>query len=162
MHDQGVILCLLTPIELNCYIDADFCGIWDKKHAQDDPDTTWSMSSFVVFNAGNLVFWQSKLQNMIALNSQKWTDCIIWIHSVRTNIVLPYQWTTSKEDVDKMQTSLIFCRIFESNEANDKISRIPKVWPCEWHINDPMCSMTMSRSSESNPKISSVEIVQCL
>jgi hypothetical protein len=55
-HNKGDMLFPLLPLELTCYVDADFCDTWDKKHLENDPDMAWSQRRFVVFVAGTLVF----------------------------------------------------------------------------------------------------------
>jgi hypothetical protein len=52
-------------------LDAEFCGTWDKKHAQDEPDTVQFRRGFVLFIARYPVFWQSQIQTKIALSSAK-------------------------------------------------------------------------------------------
>jgi hypothetical protein len=56
MRYKGIVLQPTIPLELICYINTDFCGTWDKKHSQNDPDIAQSRSGFVVFLAGALIF----------------------------------------------------------------------------------------------------------
>jgi hypothetical protein len=37
-QDKGIILRPTALMELTCYVDADFCVTWDKKHSEKDPD----------------------------------------------------------------------------------------------------------------------------
>jgi hypothetical protein len=67
-HDKGVILCPVMSLEITFYVNEEFCGTWDKIHAQNEPCTSRSWGGFV---AGAPVFWQSKLQTMIALSTTK-------------------------------------------------------------------------------------------
>jgi hypothetical protein len=65
-QDKGFVLKSKLPMELTSYVNADFCGTWNKKHTENDPDMACLHRRFVVFDADSLVYWQSKLQTMIA------------------------------------------------------------------------------------------------
>jgi hypothetical protein len=52
-----------------CYCDADFSGNWNKHLASFDPSTAKSRSDWIVFYAGCLVIWASKLQTQVALST---------------------------------------------------------------------------------------------
>jgi len=58
----------LTIPTLDCWVDADFAGLYSKeKH--DDPTSVRSRTGFVIALGGNVVLWQSKLQTEIALST---------------------------------------------------------------------------------------------
>ena len=52
-----------------CYVDADFCGKWDKRFASSDPSTAKSWSGCIVFYANCPISWASKLQTQVALST---------------------------------------------------------------------------------------------
>jgi hypothetical protein len=51
-----------------CYYDADFSGNRNREFAPMDPSTAKSRSRLIIFYAGCLVSWASKLQSQIALS----------------------------------------------------------------------------------------------
>jgi hypothetical protein len=54
-----------------CYCDTDFSGNWNREFAPVDPSTTKSQNRWIIFYAGCLVSWASKLQSQIALSTTK-------------------------------------------------------------------------------------------
>jgi hypothetical protein len=52
-----------------CYCDANFPGNWNKAFAAVDPSTAKSRSGWIIFYAGCLVSWASKLQSQVALST---------------------------------------------------------------------------------------------
>jgi hypothetical protein len=54
--DKGLILHPTDPVNLTCFVDADFSGDWDPKSSADDPETAKSRSGFIVFLAGAPLF----------------------------------------------------------------------------------------------------------
>ena len=49
--DRGILFNVSKSHGLECYVDADFAGAWDKEN-HDDPDYVLSRTGFVVFYAG--------------------------------------------------------------------------------------------------------------
>jgi hypothetical protein len=52
-----------------CYCDAAFSGLWNKKFAHHDPSTSKSRSGWVVFYAGCPIIWASCLPTQVALST---------------------------------------------------------------------------------------------
>ena len=55
-----------------CFVDASFCGEWDKtrtEQAMTDPNTARSRTGFVIMFAGIPLVWSSKLQTEVTLSS---------------------------------------------------------------------------------------------
>jgi hypothetical protein len=55
---------------LDCYVDADFAGLWNPDEAE-DPTTLKSRTGYVITFCGCPVLWASKLQTEIAYQQQK-------------------------------------------------------------------------------------------
>ena len=53
---------------MECYVDADFAGAWDKENP-DDPNNILSRTGFVVFYAECPLIWASRMQTEIALST---------------------------------------------------------------------------------------------
>jgi hypothetical protein len=56
---------------VDCYVDADFCGGFDKHGETEDPATARSRTGFVVYVNGIPISWASKLQTEIALSTME-------------------------------------------------------------------------------------------
>jgi hypothetical protein len=63
---NGLILSPSNTFKIDCYLDADFAGLWtqDNKH---DPHCVHSCTSYVMCLSNCPVIWKSKLQTEIAL-----------------------------------------------------------------------------------------------
>ena len=51
------------------YADADFSGLWDRRTAEDEPNTARSRTGFVIMFAGCPIIWISRLQTEISLST---------------------------------------------------------------------------------------------
>ena len=60
-RDKGLIIRPDPDKGLQCYVDADFCGNWDKDQFE-DPSTARSRHGFIVKYASVPLYWMSKLQ----------------------------------------------------------------------------------------------------
>ena len=63
--DKGIIY-KPNDHSFDVYADADFCGLWDKTIAEEDPTTAKSQTGYVVMYAGCPIIWASQLQPEIA------------------------------------------------------------------------------------------------
>jgi Reverse transcriptase (RNA-dependent DNA polymerase) len=59
---EGLIIKPDKKHSFTSYVDADFCGNWDKRIAAEDPDTAKSRTGFLNKYASVPIYWQSKLQ----------------------------------------------------------------------------------------------------
>ncbi len=68
--DKGIYLDPSNDLNLDCYPDADFAGLW--KHEQaDDPHCVRSRTGYVITLAHCPVLWASKMQTEIALSTME-------------------------------------------------------------------------------------------
>ena len=68
-QDQGLILKPnLDALNVDCYVDADFAGLWPHEEKQ-DPSCVKSRTGYVICVANCPVVWVSKLQSDIATST---------------------------------------------------------------------------------------------
>jgi hypothetical protein len=65
---KGVEFNPTKAMELDCYVDADFAGLWNHEDDQ-DPVCVKSRTGYVITLGGCPVLWVSKLQTEIALST---------------------------------------------------------------------------------------------
>ena len=67
---KGLIVKLdpLRDIEITCYVDADFAGLWGVEDPQ-DPACVRSRTGYVFMVSGIPVIWGSKMQTEIAVST---------------------------------------------------------------------------------------------
>ena len=59
-----------TSLKLNCFVDADFAGLWNYEDQQ-DYSSVKSHTGFVITLGGTPVVWASRLQSEIALHTME-------------------------------------------------------------------------------------------
>jgi hypothetical protein len=118
------------------YCDADFSGDWNKHLAPFDPSTAISQSGWIVFYAGCLIIWVSKLQTQVALSTTE-AEYIAMSQSLRD--VLPVMFLVQEIHEKGFQgiciKPYVYCKVFEDNSGALELPRLPKLCPCTKHIN---------------------------
>ena len=66
--EQGLIFKPSKDWKLDCYVDADFCGLWGSEDP-DDPVVSKSRTGFVILLAGCPLMWVSKLQTETSVST---------------------------------------------------------------------------------------------
>jgi len=69
-RDKGIIMRPLSNLQVDCYPDADFAGLYNQEDSQ-DPHCVRSRTGYVILLAGCPVLWKSKLQTEIALSTME-------------------------------------------------------------------------------------------
>ena len=115
-----------NPPPLSCYIDANFCGTWNKQIAHCDPSTSQLRSIFIVFFANSPIFWQAKLQGIISLST---ANSEVVAQSEATQLVksinyLLYEIKT--RGVALLSISEMCCEVFEDSSTSLEISNVLK------------------------------------
>jgi hypothetical protein len=65
---EGLIFSPTKELTMDCYVDADFAGLWNSE-APEDPNCVKSRTGYIITLAGCPMIWGSKLQQMIALST---------------------------------------------------------------------------------------------
>ena len=66
-RERGLIISPREDINIDCYCDADFAGLWSYEDKQ-DPNCVKSRTGFVICVGGSPILWASRLQSEIALS----------------------------------------------------------------------------------------------
>lgn len=71
-RDKGLILKPMPSgnIKIDCYVDADFAGLWNSEDNQ-DPHCVRSRTGYVICIGGSPIIWSSKLQSEIAMSTME-------------------------------------------------------------------------------------------
>ena len=69
-RDKGMLMTPNDHIALDCYVDADFAGLWNVEHYQ-DPTCAKSRTGYVILLGGCPLTWTSKLQTEISLSTME-------------------------------------------------------------------------------------------
>jgi hypothetical protein len=68
--DKGLVLKPTETLNIDCFVDADFAGLWPYEDRQ-DPSCVKSRTGFVICLADCPVIWSSKLQGEIATSTME-------------------------------------------------------------------------------------------
>jgi hypothetical protein len=154
--DCGTIFRPDKSMKVDCYVDADFDGLWKAQHDQ-DPICAKSLTGYVIKFCNVPVLWVSKMQTQIALSTME-AEYIALSHSIRDLIpirealkeilgivmersaVTPPCSSYSKAFKDGTLSSsevLPPSTVFEDNQACLKFAMMPKLSPRTKHIAVP-------------------------
>ena len=127
--NQGTIFNPDLNEGLNCYVDADFAGLWGHEDEQ-DPVSVKSRTGFTLTLFGCPIIWQSKLQAEITLSS---TAAEYVAFSMAMREILPMrallQEIGTKLGLNILNTSLVRSTIFEDNMGCLSLVNVPKMSP---------------------------------
>ena len=138
--DKGMIIRpTKNLLELNLYVDADFCGLFK----QEDPrheDAAKSRTGYIIILGGWPMVWKSVLQDG---SSQSTTEAEYCALSTALRVLLPLQ-RLIKAIVDrcpspKFEGSLLHSTAFEDNQSayylatNQKITNRTRYYLTKWH-----------------------------
>jgi hypothetical protein len=131
--DKGLIFTPTPHIKLDCYVDADFAGLWGYEDDQ-DPVCVKSRTGFVFTIADCPISWTSKLQTEIALSTLG-AEYIALSQAMRELIPLRRLF---REIGDKMSleltNGLLRSTVFEDNNGVLALATAPKLTPRTKHI----------------------------
>ena len=131
--DKGIIYDPKSVKGVECYVDADFAGGWDKADSG-NPEAVLSRTGYVLMYANCPVLWCSKLQTEIALSTTE-AEYIALSQSMRE--VIPFM--TLLQEIDKIfsintNKARFHCKVFEDNNSCISLAKSEKFSPRTKHI----------------------------
>jgi hypothetical protein len=133
--DNGLIIKPTTDLKLNCYADADYCGLFNLEDAE-DPDAVRSRTGYLLTLGDVPVCWSSKLQTSIALSTME-AEYIALATAMRTllplkSILKTMAHSLGLENLLGDQLSIVY----EDNEAALTLATTdpPRMTPRSKHI----------------------------
>ena len=133
--DEGLVLKTTEgPMRFDCYVDADFAGMYGFEDPQ-DPNSAKSRTGYVFTLGDNPIHWVSKLQSTIALSTVE-AEYVALSQSLRE--FLPMRQTATEVcqafQVDIGTTGEIKSTVFEDNNGALSIATAKRVNPRTKHI----------------------------
>ena len=131
--DKGIIYDPKSVKGVECYVDADFAGGWDKADSG-NPEAVLSRTGYVLMYANCPVLWCSKLQTEIALSTTE-AEYIALSQSMRE--VIPFM--TLLQEIDNIfstntNKARFHCKVFEDNNSCISLATSEKFSPRTKHI----------------------------
>ena len=131
--ENGLFFTPNKKFALDCYVDADFAGLWRYEDDQ-DPVSVKSRTGYMLVFAGCPLLWVSKLQMEIALSTTE-AEYIALSQSMRD--LLP----TKELIVEllpqfgiKLENVTTYSTVFEDNQGAIALANAPKLTPRTKHI----------------------------
>ena len=132
--DDGLILKPNANISVDCYVDADFCGLWGTENPH-EVTSAKSRTGFVITFAGCPLLWVSKLQTEVALSTTE-AEVIALSQSMRELIPikdLANELVGSLRMKEKPKYTTL-STVFEDNNGALTLATVPKLTPRSKHI----------------------------
>jgi Reverse transcriptase (RNA-dependent DNA polymerase) len=154
--NEGMLFCPQTPLQIDCYVDADFAGTFSVADKQ-DPVSVKSRTGYVIMYRGAPLLWVSKMQTQIALStmeaeyialSQAMRDLIpirevlkeimTTVFNVAKNIsYVTHTKSAHTENITHEKYNIPSSTVFEDNNACLKFAQMPRLTPRTKHIGVP-------------------------
>jgi hypothetical protein len=165
--DKGMIFTPSGEFQVNCFVDADFAGLWGAEYDQ-DPVCVKSRTGYVITFMGCPLLWASKLQTQIALSTME-AEYIALSTAMRDLIAIREVLKEIRSFVlqvpDSLQNSPAYSmtaktfqllpssHVYEDNDACLKFATLPRMSPRTKHIAIPYHFFRQ--------KVEQLEIVVC-
>jgi hypothetical protein len=136
--DKGLNLKPDKSQGLECYVDADWAGSWQRRSCH-DPLSAHSRTGYGIMYDGCPIIWASKMQPLIALSTTE-AEYIALSTALREVIAVMHLCTHLKEELKKKgfdihhPTPKITCRTFEDNQSCIEIAMNHKTRPRTKHL----------------------------
>jgi hypothetical protein len=140
--DKGTIVRPSTDLNLDCYVDADFAGLYGR-YPDTDSTSVKSRTGFIIKLGGCPVFWKSQLQPSIALSTAE-AEYVALSQSVR--VLLPMQELLKEilaiVDVPsefRSVASTVRATVFEDNNSalqlatTHRVTNRTRYYAVKWH-----------------------------
>jgi hypothetical protein len=131
---QGMTFKPDSTMQLNCYVDADFAGLWNVEDDQ-DPVCVKSRTGYVLTLGNCPLLWVSKLQTEIALSTTE-AEYIALSQAMRDLIPMRslLQEIGTKLNLEFAKPALVHSKVFEDNNGALTLANAPKMNPRTKHI----------------------------
>jgi hypothetical protein len=132
--DQGLLFTPTEQLSLDCYVDADFAGLWGYADDQ-DPVCVKSRSGYVMTLGGCPIHWTSRLQQEIALSTTE-AEYISLAQALREFIPMRRAFEDMLKALELTTEYPIVVKsvIFEDNNGAISTATTPKMSPRTKHI----------------------------
>ena len=132
--DKGIIFEPESTLKLDCYVDADFAGLWRHEDEQ-DPVCVRSRTGYVITLGNCPLLWASKLQKEVALSTAE-AEYIALSQSMRDLLPMRRQFKelVSTLELGTAHKSTFKSTVFEDNNACISMASTPKMSPRTKHI----------------------------
>jgi hypothetical protein len=137
--DKGMIVKPSGDLQIDCYVDADFAGLY-RQEPDDSPTSAKSRLGYIISLGGVPLVWKSQLQSEISLSTQE-SEYSALSQAIR--IVLPIRRTLLELVVpiglNNYIRATVNARVFEDNNGafllatGQRITNRTRFYQVKWH-----------------------------
>ena len=133
-RDKGLILSPSGDLGVDCYVDADFAGLWLHEDDQ-NPLSVKSRTGYLITIGGCPLTWTSKLQTEVALSTME-AEYIALSHSMRE--LIPIRALVQEMAISMGHSPIFeirtYSKVFEDNNGALILASSPRMTPRSKHI----------------------------
>jgi hypothetical protein len=124
--DKGMIFTTMDEASVDCYVDSDFAGGFNKEGNMQDPAMAHSCTGYIMFAYGVPICWGSRLQTEIALSTVE-SEYIALARATREVLGLQnlLEEISNEMDVNKTFQFTTLSQIFEDNNSTLALAKSP-------------------------------------
>ena len=128
---RGLIFCPTDDWKIDCYVDADFCGLWGVENP-DDPIVSKSRTGFIITLAGCPLMWKSCLQSEVSVSTMH-AEYVALSTAMREMLPLKTLVKTVVKVItgdDNVKVTTL-SDVFEDNNGCISVATLPKITPSQ-------------------------------
>jgi hypothetical protein len=128
-REKGLIMRPTGELKIDCYVDADFCGLWGSEDP-DDPTVAKSRTGYILMLAGCPLMWVSKLQSEVSVSTMM-AEYVALSQAMRDmlplkRLVKAVAGVVTSDDKVKV---IAKSDVFEDNNGALTVATMPKITP---------------------------------
>ena len=150
--DRGLVFRPDTDWKVDCYVDADFCGLWGSEDSN-DPVVTKSRTGYVILLAGCPLLWRSVLQTETSVSTMM-AEYVALSSAMRELLPLKRLVKTVAQIVTGDENVKIVTKsdVFEDNNGALTVATLPKITPQSKFFAVKLHFFREHVKTESNPQ----------
>jgi len=133
-RDKGIIMHVDKTKGIECFVDADFAGGYQKDNTT-NPRDCLSRTGYIIKYAGCPIVWSSKLQTTITLSTTEAEYMALSIACREVIYLINLTDELREQGVDLIAAKpVITCQVFEDNAGAIELAKFPKLRPRTKHL----------------------------
>ena len=127
--DRGLVMNPTKDFKVDCYVDADFCGLWGSEDPE-DPIVAKSRTGYILMFANCPLMWVSKLQTKVSVGTMM-VEYVALSSAMRDMLPLKRLVQSVAEVVTGDKNVQVTCHsdVFEDNNGALTVATCPRITP---------------------------------
>ena len=128
-RDRGLVMRPTGDWKVDCYVDADFCGLWGSEDPE-DPVVAKSRTGYLLTLAGCPLLWVSKLQTEVSVSTMM-AEYVALSTAMRDMLPLKRLVKAAAKVVSGTEDVQVVCKsdVWEDNNGALTVATTPRITP---------------------------------